>query len=318
MRKMIALFCAGMLLLSGCSAVAPAGRAVPDTAEPAMDMDYHVAAEERGYGTDGTANGAVRVALPDQKLIAQSRMRLTVPDSRTAAREIVAEAEDVGGYVSNESQYTQFFDGREYYSIELQLRIPEGEFGRFLEGVGDRGKVEYKQSGVRDVTEQYIDLEARISNLRAAEERFREILAMAESVEDMLAAERELARLRSDIESLEGQFRYLRDQVQFSTLDLELREERERPASIGTLSPGDTLRRMGVAVTQGVYAFLGLIGTLFVAVAYHLPFLAALAVLGFVVIRLIGRKKGLPVRIRRPGRRTRPGTGPEDSGDDPS
>ncbi len=291
MKKILIITLAIMLLLGGCSAGGSLGLrnsvSSPDAMPPmegVMDdrAEWDMAVEEAE--TTGSA-----VPGREQRLIREGFLQVTVDDAREYSREAQERAEGFGGFVSNLSQYSNFVDGREYVTVSMQLRIPEARFDELVFWVEDTAVVASKDIGTTDVTEEYVDLEARIRNLKAQESRLQEIAGQAETVEDLLAVERELGRIRGEVESLEGRFRYLQDRVQYSTLHLTVREERTRPADISGFSLTDVLRRAGSAFTQGIYAFLNLTGELMVRISYALPFLLFILFLTLVIILLSKR-----------------------------
>lgn len=102
---------------------------------------------------------------------------------------------------------------------ELLIRVPSQHFDSLLSAIG-QGVAFFEQRAVsvEDVTEQFVDLSIRLRNKKAVEARYRELLAQANSVSEVLAVEKQLAELREDIEATEGRLRYLRNQVSYSTL----------------------------------------------------------------------------------------------------
>lgn len=278
-----------MLLLAGCSAGSSQNAgdyAVSE--EPAMEPSADAVRDEMGGFSDAD--------LPtEQKLIKEGHAELYVEDARAAGEEIRTSVTAMGGFVSNESQYVHVQDGREYYTVTLQLRLPDTAFSGLLEDLEARYRVQSKQINVLDVTEEYIDLEARIRNLTEEEKRFVAIFDQAETVEDMLAVERELARLRTEIESLQGRFRYLQNRVSFGTLTLRIEEERIKTAGFEGLSFTETLRRIGASFTQGVYGFFRFVGTSLIRLAYLAPFLLFGVVFAggaWLIVRRSRSKKG--------------------------
>jgi uncharacterized protein YdcH (DUF465 family) len=270
-----------ILLVSGCSAsneqAASDYAMVESAGEPAMEAPM---ADRGDFGMD-EADG--NLAPSDQKLIRQGNMRVTVTDSIEAVQTIEDRVKDMGGYIAGSTTYSHNYDGQEYYSVDMDIRVPGESFKLLMSEIEDLGKVEHKGENVQDVTQQYIDLEARINNLKSEETRFVAIFDKADTVEDMLAVEREIARLRGDIESLEGQFRYLSNQVSYASLQVSLDEEHIKTAEFEGLSLGHVMKQMGSAFSRGVYGFFVFAGDLFVQLAYMLPFLIFLALVVFFI-----------------------------------
>jgi hypothetical protein len=100
----------------------------------------------------------------------------------------------------------------------IKIRIPAEAFGQALETIAKFGDELHRNVNVRDVTEEFADLEARLRALRAVRERLEALLQKAEKTEDALAVERELQRVTSDMESMLGKLKVLSELVAFSTI----------------------------------------------------------------------------------------------------
>ncbi len=115
------------------------------------------------------------------------------------------------------------------WSAELTLRVPSDRYHDALARFQQLGQVENLRERAQDVTEEFVDLEARLRNLKRSEEQLLALLKRTGRVSDLLQVERELAQRRSEIERLEGRLRLLTHQVAFSTLHVTLTEFRPRP-----------------------------------------------------------------------------------------
>jgi hypothetical protein len=129
-------------------------------------------------------------------------------------------AERYGGYVAGSSKSTYGMQA----AAEITIRVPKDAFHRAVQEIEGYGKVLDEGMTSEDVTEEYIDLKARLSSLEAEEERLKEVLDLAGTVEDILAVERELARVRGEIESLQGRIKYLEQSVALSVITVRLVE----------------------------------------------------------------------------------------------
>lgn len=285
-----------MLLAGGCSAGSEQAADYAPAEEPAaMEApgedygDYDMVAEDEMMNSDGS------VDFSEQKLIMEGSIRVTVTDAVETSEEIKVRVESLGGYISSINKYSHNYDGQEYYSVDMNIRVPGESFEALRKEIEGLGKMEHSSTNTQDVTQQYIDLEARIKNLKSEEERFVAIFDQANTVEDMLAVEREIARLRGEIESLEGQFRYLKNRVNYASLYVSLDEEHTKTAEFEGLSLSQFLKRMGSSFSRGVYGFFVFVGNLFIQLAYMLPFLVFLAVVIFLIYLPVKRwrkKKG--------------------------
>jgi hypothetical protein len=106
----------------------------------------------------------------------------------------------------------------------VTVRVPADKVESFVDTVSDLGEVKWESASAEDVTQQAVDLEARLANLKAEEERLRSFFDAAETVEEMLLVEQELNRVRQEIESLTAQIAYLERQAAMATVTIELSE----------------------------------------------------------------------------------------------
>jgi hypothetical protein len=139
-------------------------------------------------------------------------------------------------------------------------------------------KIDRKDIEVLDVTEEYIDVEARIETKKELEKRYKELLAKAKTVEDILKIEKEIGVLRAEIESIEGRLRYLKDRIGFSTLTVEFYQT--KPSAFGFSSK----------FTQALAKGWDLVLLIFVGLT-HLWALIILALIIVVFIRRYNKKK---------------------------
>jgi hypothetical protein len=129
-------------------------------------------------------------------------------------------AESYGGYVASSSRSTYGMQSR----AEIAIRVPKDKFHAAVQEIETYGKVLDEGTTSEDITQQYIDLKARLNNWQRQEEQLREILGMAKTVDEILKVESELARVRGEIESLQGQINYLEGNVEMSLISVALTE----------------------------------------------------------------------------------------------
>jgi hypothetical protein len=167
----------------------------------------------------------------------------------------------------------------------LAVQIPSARFDDALNGLKPIGKVESVTSTADDVGEEFVDVEARVANAKRLEDRMISLLATRTGkLEEVLAVERELARVREEIERYEGRLRYLRTRTATSTLTITVHEK----APLVSATPGenilvDAFTSMWRNFVQFVAGFIAMLGFL-----VPLGLLAWLALIG--VRKLRGRK----------------------------
>ncbi|MES2134201.1 MAG: DUF4349 domain-containing protein [Bacteroidota bacterium] len=155
----------------------------------------------------------------DKKIIKDGSMSIKVKDVEAAKKRIDKIVKTHDAYYENES----FENNDLRISYNLKVRIPAKQFESFLkESEKDEGEILYKNISARDVTEEYVDGEIRLNSKRLFRNRYNQLLEKAGKVEDILAIEENIRTLQEEIESQEGQLKFLDDQVSYSTLEITL------------------------------------------------------------------------------------------------
>lgn len=150
-----------------------------------------------------------------EKLIKKAYLDISVEDIEKSKKEIAKLCHDEHAYVFSDHQenYT------ERMGTEQVIRVPSASFDKLLSGIeGIASKIEGRRIEVSDVTEEFVDTEARIKSKKELESRYYDILKKAAKVEDMLAIESELNKVRSEIERMQGRINLLKSQVAYSTI----------------------------------------------------------------------------------------------------
>ena len=126
--------------------------------------------------------------------------------------------------------------------LTANLRVPAAQLDAAIAELKTLGRVESESQSGQDVTAQYVDLEARLSNARKTEQRLIELLGQRTGkLSDVLEVETELSRVREEIERMEGERRLLSKQVEYATLNATIAEEFKAPAQALPDSIGHTL-----------------------------------------------------------------------------
>jgi ribosomal protein S13 len=204
---------------------------------------------------------ATETAAPvtERKIIRNAALTLETTAPAEGQRKISSIAETRGGFVVTSETRQQDYGGdnsRSYELITVEVRVPAAQFDAALaeiRGVGSRVSTE-KITG-QDVTEEYIDLEARIRTQKALEEQFIEIMKRAARVSDALEVQRELAEVRTEIERLEGRRRFLENQSSLSTIKVTL----QPPAPLVAASTSGFMHNVKEALGDGVDFSAGLV-----------------------------------------------------------
>ena len=161
------------------------------------------------------------VVIP-RMIIREGTATVEVDSLEPAVARVRQLAARLGGYVGNVSLQG---GAEQVRTATVQLKIPAQRYEQAVSGLEPVGRVEAVQSTAQDVGEEFVDVTARTANARRLEERLVTLLATRTGrLEDVLAVERELARVREEIERYEGRLRYLRTRVSVSTLTVTLHE----------------------------------------------------------------------------------------------
>lgn len=274
------------LLAAACTQSAKPPESVPEGAPASAPPT--VATDQTAAGAAGEARGFQTITAPlptadsltPQMLIRTGDASIEVDSLEAAVAAVRQLASRAGGWVAN----TSYSAGRhQMREAILQLRIPANRFDEAQRGLDSIGTVEWMNVSTQDVGEEYVDLGARVANSRRLEARLIELLARRTGkLEDVLAVERELARVREEIERTEGRLRYLRTRVATSTLSVRLHEEAPVLAGRGSLGViGESFRqawRNFVHATAAVIASSGVL----------VPLLL-LGIAGWFVVRRVRR-----------------------------
>jgi len=172
----------------------------------------------------------------DRKIIRDADLTLEVGSPAEAQRKITSIAETLGGFVvTSESKQRQIGDARQELEVSLVVRVPATQFGLALDQIRATGSrvIQEKITG-QDVTEEFIDLEARIRTQKALESQFLEIMKQAHKVADALEVQRQIADVRTEIEKLEGRKRFLENRASLSTITVDL----QSPTAIAVNTSG--------------------------------------------------------------------------------
>jgi Domain of unknown function (DUF4349) len=184
--------------------------------EAAYEVDTRLAT------LDAPATEQSAPSIIERKLIRNGNIEFLTGDVRKTKTEIERIAKEQQGYISaeNETNYGNRFQ------INQTLRIPSNKFDAVLKQLEDLAeKVDNKNINTQDVTEEFIDVEARLKTKKELEARYLELLKQAKTVADIVSIEGQIANVRAEIESMEGRLKYLSNQVSFSTLNVSYYQE---------------------------------------------------------------------------------------------
>ncbi|WP_322412024.1 DUF4349 domain-containing protein [Microbacterium invictum] len=268
-----------------------------------------------GVPTDEAGAGASAADTSvEREIITSASANLVVEDVPTAAAEVADAADRIGGFVQSQSvgrsgvpipidpgiggpdvSYPAPYAGGE--TGWVTVRIPAAELSGFVSGLSAIGEVTQSSIDRQDVTDQTVDLRARVEATQASVDRLEELLAEAGDLGDLIAAESALAERQATLESYQQQLESLEGQVELSTVSVSLAPRVERveadPAGFGD------------GVAAGWNGLIATLNGLVIAVGFLLPWLAVLGVAALLVWAAVRVR-----RARRARREAATATGP--------
>jgi hypothetical protein len=166
----------------------------------------------------------VKTVNNKKKIIRDGRMGIKTDDLGSSKSGVDSLVSCFEGYYASESYHNNDNES----SYDLKVRIPSVKFDKFITALeAGNGEILYKQLDARDVTDQFIDLETRLTNKRSYLDRYRDMVKQAKNVKEILDIEEKIRVLEEEIESATGRLKYLGDLVDYSTLDLTLTKQKD-------------------------------------------------------------------------------------------
>ncbi|MBI4328839.1 MAG: DUF4349 domain-containing protein [Chloroflexi bacterium] len=216
-------------------------------------------------GTESKITPAETPSLPDRLVIRNGQIDLVVTDMDGAVKAVTSLPEEIGGFVVSAVRSGQAESAYAYITI----RVPAEKFTLVLQRLRALAqRVESEQIDSQDVTEEHVDLQARLRNLQATEAQYVALLERANTVEDVLKVQRELSTTRGEIERFQGRITFLEQSAALSLITVTLRPVAS-PAPL--VNPRwDPLETVKEAVRDEVVALQGL-ATLGIQAAVFAP-----------------------------------------------
>ncbi len=232
-----------------------------------------------------TDSSAQLPAGQERLIIRTADMSIVAADTEQALAQIAAMADSSGGWVVESNVYQSTDTAKSGY---IQIRVPAEGFQSVLDAIaGLAVEVNSLSTSGQDVTEEFVDLNARLGNLEATAARLRQFLVDAENVEEALAVNVELSRVEGEIESLQGRIQFLQQSSAFSSITVNVTPDAlAQPIRVGGWQPS------GVA-KEAIEALVNMLQVLANAaiwfVLFALPILLVIAIPFVLLIWLIKR-----------------------------
>jgi hypothetical protein len=240
-----------------------------------------------------TSASAIDTASSDRKIVRNAELNLEANDPEDAQRKITGIAEMKGGFVVESQQSSSDIKATSRDTVTMTVRVPAERFSEALDEIRTTAtRVVIETVKGQDVTEEFIDIEAQLKAKKSLEEQFMAIMKRANSVEDALEVQSQLADVRGEIERIEGRKRFLENQSSLSTINVRLHTAKvfaQSSAGFGTR----LTEAFGAGFDVAMNFVLGLITFLIAA----LPFAAFIGLPCFVIIRYVLKRQARPKSV---------------------
>ncbi len=218
-------------------------------------------------------------------IIKNAKFQLTVENTDSGVDRLTGVTTDMGGYVIS----VRTFIENGLKAATLSFAVPSDRFEETLRRVRALAiKVDDESASGEDVTDQYVDLESQLRNLQATANRIRDFLGKAQNVDEALKVNAQLADVEKQIETVKGRLNYIGGRSAFSTITVDLREQRSTPTPTPTPTPGDWRpdQTLQAAVNAQTSLLRALTDLAIWVIVLLLPYAIALAIGAWVIMRV--------------------------------
>ncbi len=222
----------------------------------------------------------------ERKIIRNADLELEAAAPAEAQTRITSIAESNGGFVIESNQSSSDVKTTTRDTVSMTIRVPAEKFNESLDAIRKTATRTIAETVKgQDVTEEFIDIEARLKSQKALEAQFLEIMKRSNSVAEALSIQREIADVRGEIEKVEGRKQFLQNQSSLSTIKIKI----QSPAAFAANSSG-FFYQIGQSFNRGFDTALGFILVLITLVVALLPFLVFIVLPIYLVVRYFLKK----------------------------
>jgi len=222
--------------------------------------------------------------LTERKVIKNGSLSLLVKKAEETAQQIKDIAGRLGGYVS----YSRIYEVEEgIKSGSVTIRVPADRFNEAMDEIkGLAVEVESEKETAKDVTEEFVDLEAQLTNLRAEESQYLELMERADDIDDILSVAQKLSQVRGKIERIEGRLKYLSDRVDMASIEISLTSEAEVEVFGVRWRPLYIIKKSFKGMLSGLSNYVDSLIRFIFALPVIVLWLVSLGLLGFISIKI--------------------------------
>ena len=282
-----------LVCVAGCGGAAQstvdetaAGSRSPWDSGAPMEPEAEEAAMEKVVAPSGDYDEAGLVYAAERLIIRSGNISMVVSDTRATKATIegmVGGMAAEGAFVVSADEYGSTEERQPH--ITISIRIPASRFDETMDRLaGLAVNVASRNESAQDVTEEYVDLEARLESLEAARQRLLEIMQEARSTKDLLEAEQQLTQREAEIESIKGRMQYLEQSARLSSIWIELQPYILSQPMGDQWRPAETARSAVDTLLAGLRGFGNL--AIFFTIAI-LPWFLAIGLVILLIVLLI-------------------------------
>ena len=222
----------------------------------------------------------------ERKIIRNGDFMIESKNLADDQRKIAALAESLGGFVVT-SEFKQSSSGSSESTVKIIVRVPAIQFDKAVTEIVKTGsQLIYNKTAGQDVTEEFVDLEARLRAKHALENQYLEIMKRAAKISDVLEVQEKLTEVRTALEQMEGRRRYLENQASLSTINVTL----QSPAAVVAATQNGFWRSIKNSFGDGVDEAVGIVLGIIHFVIVMLPIFVLLILPGWFLLRFLNRR----------------------------
>lgn len=272
------------LVVGGCSSGSPSSDKASGSA--GVSRGGVAAAPEKApdqaAGGGATAKDSPDLSVDQRSIIYRGSMTVRVKNVTAAASQATGIAQTAGGFIGSDNRDR----GSGNDTATMELRVPAEKFAAVVAQLSGLGTEESRQISTEDVTEQTVDLDARIAVQQARVASGRKLLAAAKSLSDLVMLEKEVATRESDLASLQAKKRHLADLVALSTISVTFLNEQAPPPK-----PKEEKHGFLGGLAAGWHALLASLRVLLTVLGAVLPWLLAIGLPAWAIYYLVRRMR---------------------------
>ncbi|HEX2786978.1 MAG TPA: DUF4349 domain-containing protein [Ignavibacteria bacterium] len=232
------------------------------------------------------------IQIQDRMVVKSGQIQIEADNYDGILNEIIKLTGEYKGFVNNS---TSSLTPASKKQGSINVRIPAASFDEFVRKITGLGKVMSENISSRDITDEFIDVQARLNTQKELEKRLLDLLnSKAGNLSDVIDVEDKLSDVRSKIESAEGKINFLKNQAEYSTLQINIFE----PSILNTSSGGGFFYEIGQSISKGLTGFTEVTGGLIAGLIAFTPVIIFFVILFFILRRLWRKRKLNKVAIQ--------------------